>query len=213
MAVSTIARFRTLPDQGMAHMAASAEAVGHLRRLGRAAVALQPVAGGDVGSMLTTVTYADNADWATSMQRVLADEGWQEFWARVSVDQPAEQVESSIFADLDPTFQPAADRPLGVISATQWRAHPGKLADFGAQVEKGVAHITRLGGTPRVMQSLVGQHPMTTLVAIAHADLDGYAAFSDAAATDEEFQAFWLSVGLNPSADLVRSGVYLNISD
>ncbi|HEC08530.1 MAG TPA: hypothetical protein ENI86_03055 [Acidimicrobiales bacterium] len=212
MAVTSLARFRTLPGRAAAHLAATDEAVGHLRRIGLQAAALQPLAGGDVGSITTTITHADNADWAASLQRVMADEGWQEFWARVGADQPAEQVESSLFFDVDAGYQPDPDRPLGVVSATQWRAHPGRMAAFVGQVQIGAAHFIRMGGIPRVMQSVVGQHPMTVLIAVGHADLDAYGEFADTQASDEEFQAFWMEGSSNPNADLVRSGIYLNIS-
>ena len=48
------------------------------------------------------------------MQKVLADEQWQEFWMRVNSDAAAVEVESSLFVDIDATFQPSADRALGV---------------------------------------------------------------------------------------------------
>ena len=211
MAVATINRFRTLPGRLADHLAASAEATGHLNRLGVQSMTLQAVAGGDVGSIATLSQYASNADWAAAMGRVLADEQWQEFWGRVTADQPAEQVESSILSDVDPNFAPDPDRQVGVISATQWRAKPGRVADFMGSVITSVGHIQRLGGQARVMQSLIGQHPITTTVGLSFPDLDAYGAFTDAAGTDEEFQTYWAGVGADPTADIVRSGIYLVI--
>lgn len=212
MAVSTINRFSTLPGGAVTHMEMTLEAVGHLRRLDIAAVALQPIAGGDTGSLVTTMSFENNAAWATSMQRLLADDGWQDFWQKAVTSASAEQSESSIFADVDPNYVLDPNRPLGVIAATQWRALPGRMGDFAESVMTATGHITRLGGRVRVMQSLMGQHPMTTMVAIGHADLDAYAEFSDAVAADEEFQAYWMETAANPSADILRSGVYMNIS-
>ena len=117
--------FRTTPGKLADHLAGAAEGLGHLRRLGLQAVNLQAIAGTDVGVIATSVNHASNADYAAGMQKVLADEQWQEFWMRVNSDAAAVEVESSLFVDIDATFQPSADRALGVVLATQWRAFRG----------------------------------------------------------------------------------------
>ena len=86
------------------------------------------------------------------------------------------------------------------------------MMEFMAHVETGSAHIARMGGTPRVMQSLVGAHPMTVIIPIGFADLDAYGEFADKSAADEQFQAFWAEVMMNPTADMIRSVVSINIS-
>jgi hypothetical protein len=62
------------------------------------------------------------------------------------------------------------------------------------------------------MQSVNGLHPNTVLIPVTFADLDAWAAYSDALATDEQWQAFWAGVMADPTADLLRAGVYVNIS-
>jgi hypothetical protein len=146
------------------------------------------------------------------MQKIQADEKWQEFWLRASAGGSAMQVESSLFSDVDPGFQPDPDRPLGVIMATQWRAKPGRIADFMAKVIGSYEHIQRLGGTPRALQSVIGAHPMTTLVVVSFADLDAYGTYADRIASDAGWQEFWASAMTDPTADMIRSGLYLNIS-
>ena len=212
MAVTFLNGFRTNPGRLADHLASTAEAIGHLRRLDVQAFDMQPLTGTDVGTIVSATTHADNADWATSMQQVLADEGWQDFWGRVTSNPSAEQVESSLFADIDPTFEPATDRPLGVVSAFQWRPYPGRMVEFIGNIETATGHIERLGGYTRSMQSVIGANPLTMLVSIGHADLDSYGEFADKSQADEQFQAFWGEVMMNPSAELIRSGVYLNIS-
>ncbi len=211
MAVSSLHRFRTLPGKAAAHLESTAEATELLRGLGLQAASLQAIAGGDIGTITTTIMHESNAAWAATVQRLQTDPGWMDFVGRVMADPPAEQVESSLFVDLDPTFQPDPDRPLGVIAATQWRAFPGKMASFIGHVTTASDHIARLGGSARVMQSLVGEHPLSAIVAIGHADLDAYGEFADKQAADEQFQAFWMEVSANPSADLLRSGIYVNL--
>ena len=212
MAVVSVNGFRTTPGKLADHLDASAEALGHLRRLGLQAVNLQAVAGGDVGMITTSINYASNVDYAAGLQRVLGDGQWQEFWARVSAAAPAVQVESSLFTDLDATFQPSVDRPLGVVLVTQWRARPGRLMDFVGNVMTAVKLIERMGGRSRAMQSLIGLHPLTVLVTTGFADMDAYGVYANTTATDEGWQAFWAGAMADPTADLIRSGLFVNIS-
>lgn len=212
MAVVSLSVFRTEPGRLADHMSAAAEALGHLRRLGLQAANLQAISGGDIGTITTSTNYASNADYAASFQRVMADEQWQEFWGRAASGGSAVQVESSLFTDLDPGFQPSPDRPLGVILATQWRPMPGRLMEFMGHVAAAMPHIARMGGLARTMQSLIGAHPMTVLVTTAFADMDAYGAYADKTASDQEWQEFWAGVMADPTAELIRSGVYVNIS-
>ena len=213
MAVMSLTGFKTEPGRLADHLAASEEAIGHLRRMGLAAIAVQAIAGTDIGTIATSINYENNAAYAAGMQKIVADESFTEFWARAAAGAAAVQVESSLYSDVDPSFQPAADRPLGAILATQWRARPGRMDDFVANVIESIPHIERMGGVARPMQSLIGSHPLTMLVTTAFPDLDAYGAYADKTAVDEQWQAFWSGVMSDPSADIVRAGLYVNISD
>ena len=213
MGVVSLAAFKTEPGGLAQHLASAMEAQEHLRRLGLRAMTLQPIAGSDAGSIATVINYDDNADYASAIQKVQADEAWQEFFAGAMATGAATQIESSLMQDLDPNFVASADRPLGVILAIQWRARPGRMEDFIGNVMEAVPHIERMGGAVRVMQSMMGLHPMTTMVSTSFSDLGAYGAYSDAIGGDAEWQAFWQRVMSDPTADVVRSGLYLNISD
>ncbi len=212
MGVVAVSGFRTEPGRLGEHLDLTMEALAHLRRLDQQAVVIQAVAGGDIGTIATLVNHASNADHAAGLQRVMADPGWQNFWAKAAATGAATQVESSIYSDLDPAFTPKADRPMGVVLATQWQARPGRLADFMANVATSVPHMERMGGTPRTMQCLIGAHPMTALVTTTFADLDAYGEYADKIATDDQWQSFWADALADPTAELVRTGVYVNIS-
>lgn len=212
MGVVTLNGFRTEPGRLSDHLAATMEAHGHLTRLGLRAAVLQAIAGGDAGVVATIVNHESNAAHAAAVAKVQADPEWAEFWVKAGDGGSATQVESTILADVDPNYQPSPDRPFGVVVALQWRAKPGRTMDFMGNVIEALPHIERLGGSPRVMQSLVGSHPMTTMVSTAFTDLDAYGAYSDAVAHDTAFQEFWAGVMTDPTADVVRSGLYLNVS-
>ena len=213
MAVVATYGYRTAAGKLAEHLAGAAEGLGHLRRLGLQAINLQAIAGTDVGVITTSVNHASNADYAAGVQKVLADEQWQEFWLRVNSDTAAVEVESSLFVDIDTTFQPSPDRVLGVLLGTQWRAKPGRLMEFMAHVMTAIPHIERMGGQVRVLQSLIGLHPLTVLVTTAFSDLDAYGVYADKTATDEQWQSYWMGVMADPTADLIRTGLFMNISD
>ncbi len=210
MAVVSLTSFRSEPGRAGEHMALHMEAAERLQGLGMAAAPLQVLAGGDIGTLAMSVSYANNAEWVAGVKKMQADASWQEFYRNAMGTGAATQAESSLFTDVDPNFQ-AANRTLGVVLAVQWRALPGRLADFMGKVAESFPHIERMGGRPRALQSVIGAHPMTTLVSTAFDDLDAYGAYADATATDAEWQAFWAGAMSDPTAELIRSGVYVNM--
>ncbi len=64
----------------------------------------------------------------------------------------------------------------------------------------------------RTTQSLLGAYPMTVLISTSFADLDAYGAYADMTAADAQWQELWGGAMADPTADIVRSGLYLNIS-
>jgi hypothetical protein len=193
-------------------MALHMEATEHLHKMELAAAPLQPIVGGDIGTLTMSVNYATNADWVAGTRKLQTDPGWQEFYRRAMGTGAATQVESTLFTDVDPGFE-AANRKLGTVMATQWRARPGRLMDFMAKVNESFAHVERLGGRPRAMQSVMGAHPLTILVSTAFDDLDACGAYADKLATDAGWQEFWMGALSDPTADLIRSGIYVNMMD
>lgn len=212
MGVVALTRYESVAGHAGKHLEIHMEALERLRGMGMRAVAMQPLAGADVGSLAMTINYADYADYATSMQKIQGDSGWQEFFAAASASGAARQVESSLMNDLDPAFQPVGDRPMGVILATQWRAIHGKMEAFVNKVLESMPITERMGGLARPLQSIVGAHPMSMMVATTFADLDAYGAYSDAANSDAEWQGFWAGAMSDPTADLIRSGLYVNMT-
>jgi hypothetical protein len=212
MGVISLTRFESVPGHQGKHLELHMEALGRLRAMGMQAIAMQPLAGGDVGSLVMSVNHANYAEYASSTQKTLADDSWREFYAGAMASGAAKQVESSMFNDLDAAFTPDADRPLGCVLATQWRARAGRMEEFVGKVMESKAHVERLGSRSRELQSVVGAHPMSMLIVTGFADLDAYGAYTDSLSTDAGWQDFWAGAMKDPSADLIRSGLYLNIS-
>ena len=213
MSVITLSRFRSEPGHAGKHLELHLEALHRLRGLGMQAMAMQPIAGSDIGTLVMSVNYDSYADYVTGLQTTQADAGWQEFYSAAMASGAATQVENSIFNDVDPSFQADPGRPLGVVLGLQWRAKPGRMEDFMGNVMASIPHTERLGGRGRQLLSMVGTHPMTMLTTTGFADLDAYGEYADKIGVDAEFQTYWAEVMKDPTADLVRSGLYVNISD
>ncbi len=209
MALTSVHLFRTMPGHLVEHRTRTDEARVLLQELGVTAVTIEPIAGTDANVLGTVVQYADNREYASTTQRIRADERWQAFYADAMSTGAAEPVESSLFQDLDPTHAPAADRPMGVIQATQWRPNPGRMGGFIEHVGMVTKHIERLGGSVRVMQSMFGAQPLTALVSVTFEDLDHFGEYGDKLAVDEQFQNAWGEVMTDPTAVLLRAGIYV----
>lgn len=208
MGLVSIHVFRTLPGKQAEHLQRTDEARQLLQELGLQAFTLVPIAGTDVGSLATVVQYSDNREYTQSLQRVQADERWQAFYAAAMSEPTAEQVEVSLFNDTDPTYAPPSDRPLGVLQSTQWRANPGRLGDFMQNVAGAKGHIERLGGSVRTLQCMTGRFPMTAAVSVTFEDLDHFGEYGDKLAADEQWQNYWAGVMADPTANLIRSGIF-----
>ena len=208
MALASVHVFRTLPGKLVEHLEATEEAKQRLQSLGLQAFTLQPIAGSDIGGLATVVQYADNRAYTDALQKVQADQGWQEFFARVSSAAIAEPIEVSLFSDTDPTFAPDPNRALGVLQGTQWSPRPGRLMGLMENIAQAKSHIERLGGAVRTMQCMTGRYPMTVNVSVTFEDLDHFGEYGEKLAVDEQFQGYWAGVMADPTAVLVRSGIY-----
>ncbi|WP_164157117.1 hypothetical protein [Sandarakinorhabdus rubra] len=208
MAIVGLYRFRTLSGGLAAHITQSLEGRERLRAMGYNANCLQPVMGQDVGSIATVINFASVKDWAAAVTRINADAGWRTWYAQAAGSGAAEQSEAALLADVDPAFQPPAPNTIGAVSSTQWLPMPGKAAQLMAHIQSSLAHLTRLGGRARVLQCTEGAHPMTIMVTLAFPSLEALGAHRDAMNSDANWQEYWAGVMANPSAQLVRSGIY-----
>lgn len=207
MGVVSLYGFQTLPGKLEAHLAAAEEARQLLVELGQQAITVQTIAGSEVGTIGTLINHSDNLEWAKAYQSVMSNPKWLEFYMRISSQAIAELVETSVFQDVDPTFTPDPDRPLGVIVSAQWRPLPGKLSAFMDNVMTASGHFTRLGGAVRVVQCMMGKYPMSITVAVTYEDLEHMGEFQDKLAVDEQWNAFWGGVMANPTADVLRTQI------
>ena len=80
MAVIALYGFRTAPGKLVDHLAATAEGLGHLRRLGLQAVNLEAIAGSDVGVIATSVNHASKADYAAACRRCWPTSSGRSSW-------------------------------------------------------------------------------------------------------------------------------------
>lgn len=89
--------FRTRPGRLADHLAAQATACAHIARLGGNARTVQAI-GRQAGAIGTIVGYEDFTHYGEFGEKLSVDEGWAGFWATVSADPPAEQVDNGLAA-------------------------------------------------------------------------------------------------------------------
>jgi hypothetical protein len=211
VAVVDVHIFRTSPGKLAEHLAFTTEAVGLLRARGLRANALQPVAGGDAGTISVVLNHADFTAYAAAVAAIAVDEEFQGFMVRASASASAEPLEVALLSDADPTYVLPADAPMGALMVSRWRPNPGRLNDFMADVMTATGHIQRLGGRCRTLQAVIGGQPLTLTVSTAFEDLAHYGEFSDKLRVDEQWQSFWTAAIANPSGAQLRSGLYVPI--
>jgi hypothetical protein len=99
--VLVTATFRTRPGRLADHLAAQAGARDHLIRLGGQVRTVQTI-GRMPGTVTTLIGFEDFEHYGEFGDKLAVDEQWASFWAGVLADPAAEQVESSIYALVEP---------------------------------------------------------------------------------------------------------------
>lgn len=208
MAIATVHSFKARPGKDLELMALAEEGRQLLQELGIMAATLTPIYGSEVGGVATVANYADNREHVQAIQKVQGDQRWQDFWARATGSAAGELDEVSFYTDADPAYVIPQDRQLGALQYTQWSPRAGRLMGLVDNIAQAKPHLERLGGAVRVLQCQSGKFPMTLTVSVGFEDLDHYAEYADKFAVDEQFQSYWASVMADPTATLVRSGLF-----
>jgi hypothetical protein len=208
MGIATVHVFKARPGKDLELMALAEEGRQLLQERGLMAATLTPIFGSEVGGVATVVNYDDNRAHVDAIKKIEADQGWQEFWVRASGSAAGELDEVSLYTDTDPAFAIPSDRQLGALQYTQWSPRQGRLMGLIENIGQARPHLERLGGAVRVLNCMAGKYPMTLTVSVGFEDLDHYAEYADKFAVDEQFQAYWAGVMADPTATLIRSGLF-----
>lgn len=117
------------------------------------------------------------------------------------------------FGDTAVCGHAGGNRPKGFLMAAvsavfTWVPNPGRAAAFLGQVAKAKAIHTRMGAEVSAAQTLSGGTAASLVYILTFASGAAYGAFTDAANTDAEWQAFWLEINADPTASLVGSATY-----
>lgn len=208
MGIISVTGYRPIGDGAVQLMELIEEGRALLQQKGLAAASMQHLAGSQPGSIAIIVNYSDTTEWAASVEQLQADEQWGEFYVRAMNTGCGEMIEQAIYSDLDPAFAPDQDRPLGAATVTQWQPRAGKGAAFVEHVMGAKGHLERLGGTVRVLQSIMNTVPLSFTVSVTFEDLAHLAEHNGKLAVDEQWAAYWADVMADPTAELVRTGTY-----
>jgi hypothetical protein len=197
--------FKTVPGGSSRHLAITLEGRDRLHKMGFRAGVLRPVMGAEAGMVATVIQFENAKAWGEGTKKITSDPDWMAWYGAAADEGVAEPVDSEMYLDVDPSFQPAAYGALKVFRNTQWLPLHGKAAGLMENITASLTHIKRHGGTPRVLQCIEGQHPMTLGVSVGFESLAAAGASLDAMNADPAFQAYWAGVMANPTAQLVRA--------
>jgi hypothetical protein len=164
-----------------------------------------PVTGGDAGSLLFVNAYASQGDYGRGMDSIGNDPEWQAFWAGVMADPSGVNLENYILSDLDPTDGIPTVQP-GVRVSVTFKTRPGRLAEHMAAAATAKAHIVRLGGMARTVQSF-GRADSTITTLIGFEDFTHYGEFGEKLDVDEQWASFWIGMSADPPGEQVESAV------
>ncbi len=86
---------RTVAGKALAHLGATATAIGHLNRLGAQARALRAVGRGS-GDIVTLAGFEDFTHYGEFGEKIAVDEQWANFYGGLLTDPPADEVGSAM---------------------------------------------------------------------------------------------------------------------
>ena len=100
---------------------------------------------------------------------------------------------------------------MKVINTTQWKIHPGTLAEFLTVANEYKKAHERLGGRVRMWVPLAGGQPSSVLYVIEHDDIAAYGTFMKKLTLDADYQKLAKATlerqRVNPLAEMIASTV------
>lgn len=167
------------------------------------------VRGGVQGQLTVIVENDDSAAYGAALDKLYADEGYQQFTARAQAAQAANPVRSVDYIEI-PGCELAFDEiaSAGVIMASLFVIRDGRLQDSLERIQRWKALTEKHGGKARAMQA-VASDPFGVTATVAYYDnFTEWGKVGNALNADPEWQAFAAEIrGENASADFLRTSV------
>lgn len=205
MAVFSIHTWRPLPGRAMDLVGSMTQAKQILESEGALVSLWQPIAGGEAGSISFVAAYEDATSYGRTMQAVSTSAQWQEFWTEAMANPSGTNLENYMLSDLDAS-EGLPTELSRVLVAVAFRTRPGRLVDHLTSQATARAHLERLGGRVRTVQS-IGRSAGTITTLIGFEDFLHYGEFNAKFAVDEQWANFWVGVSTDPSAEQDESAV------
>lgn len=209
MAAIAVSVFEPAPGKAIEALGLMKEAQEIIAGLGSRVQVGSLVRGGVQGQLSIIVENDGAASYGAALDKLYADEGFQQFTARAQATQAATPVRSVDYVEI-PGCELGFDEiaSAGAIMASLFVIRDGRLEDSLARIQRWKALTEKHGGKARAMQA-VASDPFGVTATVAY--YDNFAQWGKVAAAltaDPEWQAFTAEIrGENSSADFLRTSL------
>jgi hypothetical protein len=167
------------------------------------------VRGGVQGQLSIIVESDDSASYGAALDKLYADEGFQQFTARAQATQASIPVRSVDYVEIpgcELTFDEVAS--AGAIMASLFVIRDGRLQDSLERIQRWKALTEKHGGKARAMQAVASDPFGVTATVAYYENFTEWGKVGAALSADPEWQAFTAEIrGANSSADFLRTSL------
>lgn len=209
MAAIAVSVFEPAPGKAAEALGLMKEAQEIIGGLGPRVQVATLVRGGVQGQLTIVVENDDPASYGAALDKLNANEGYQQFMARAQAAQAATPVRSVDYVEI-PGCELAYDQiaSAGAIMASLFVIRDGRMQDSLERIQRWKALTEKHGGKARAMQA-VASDPFGVTATVAYYDnFAHWGKVGAALAADPEWQAFTAEIrGPNASADFLRTSL------
>ncbi len=210
MAAISVSVFEPVPGKAVEALGLMREAQEIITGLGSNVQVATLVRGGVQGQLNIIVENDDAEAYGASLDRLYADDGFQQFTLRAQASNVATPVRSVDYVDI-PGLELAFDEiaSAGVIMASLFVVRNGKQQESLERIQRSKALLEKQGAKTRTMQSVASDPFGLTAAVTYYENFAEWGRIGKALAADPEWQAFAAEIrGENASSDFLRTTLY-----
>ncbi len=209
MAAISVSVYEAAPGKAIEALGLIKEAQEIITGLGSRVQVGTLVRGGVQGQLSIIVESDDSASYGAALDKLYADEGFQQFTVRAQATQAANPVRSVDYVEI-PGCELAFDEiaSAGVIVASVFVIRDGRLQDSLERIQRWKSLTEKHGGKARAMQAVASDPFGVTATVAYYENFTEWGKLGKALTADPEWQAFAAEIrGENSSADFLRTSL------
>ncbi len=168
------------------------------------------VRGGVPNTLGVVSEFEDFEAYGAGLDRIFADEGFQQFIARAQEAEALIPVRSVDYSEIPGMEVPFAEvESAGVILATVFKVRNGKQEQSLARIARSKELTEKYGGKVRALQAIASDPFGLTATAVYFENFTEYGKANKALNNDPEWQAFGAEIrGEEASSDFLRTSLF-----